>query len=240
MKNPKKIWAILLSAAMAFVVCVIPAGAETIFDTAKAITSGKKVSTEIEKGESADYKITVGESGTLSIKFTDSVGKLYLYVMDSDGSIIECDSRNVTSGDYNSSLGYQVNSGTGICSATADYKVSKGTYYIRFLPYSGYFGSYSGSLSFTVTIPGGSTVTSVNNTSASSARIAIYIDEGDKLQLGAVVSGSVASSVEWSSSNSKIVKVTSKGRITGVSAGTAVVTAKSGSSSVSIVVIVED
>lgn len=121
--------------------------------------------------------------------------------------------------------------------------LEKGTYYIclkknRFFDNSWNPDNGSGDVKFTFKYPSSSP--SSQTSSSSNASIAIYIDEGDKIQLSAFVSGKEASSVKWSSSNSKIVKVNSKGRITGVSEGTAVVTAKSGSTTVSIVVIVEE
>lgn len=68
----------------------------------------------------------------------------------------------------------------------------------------------------------------------------IYLDEGDKINIGALINGSVNNSVTYSSSNSNVAKVSSKGKITALSAGTATITAKSNDASLFIQIIVED
>ncbi len=86
----------------------------------------------------------------------------------------------------------------------------------------------------------GSSGSSDSNTSTKDNMFRIYLEEGESLKVAAIIGGKAASSVKYSSSNSKIAKVTSKGKIKAISAGTAIITAKSGSTVVKIQVLVEE
>lgn len=79
-----------------------------------------------------------------------------------------------------------------------------------------------------------------SNTSTKDNMFRIYLEEGESLKVAAIIGGKAASSVKYSSSNSKISKVTSNGKIKATSAGTAIITAKSGSTVVKIQVLVEE
>ncbi len=76
-------------------------------------------------------------------------------------------------------------------------------------------------------------------TATSDSMMIIYLEDGDKINIGALVSGKKASSVKFSTSDSKVATVSSKGKVKAKSPGTAVITAKSGSTTIKIQVVVE-
>ncbi len=240
MKALKKITAILVTAVTAVIMCIVSVSADSIFDTAKKITSGKKYKITLENEDDvSDYKVEVSQKGTLKINFTSNMDFLNIFVMDSDGASIELSDKDVKSGSYyNDNYGFKWNSEIEVCNASAEYSVKKGTYYIRFKRCAIGKAKGSGDLKFSVSYPGGS----IKEDSDSSAKdcITVYLDKGDTLQLGALFGGKDNSSAKWSSSNEKVAKVSSKGVVKAVSAGSTVITAKSGNKTVSIVVIVED
>ena len=84
-----------------------------------------------------------------------------------------------------------------------------------------------------------------NNSSSSESTtddsmIILYLEDGDKVNIGALIGGKKASSVKYSSSNTKVVTVSSKGKIKAKSEGKAIISAKSGKTTVKIQVVVEE
>ncbi len=87
------------------------------------------------------------------------------------------------------------------------------------------------------TVTGGSSTTRPSGTTSTGTAafgIGFYLDAGEKIQLSA------PSGATWSSSNSSVAKVNSRGIVTAVSEGTAVITATSGGNRSSITVQVSD
>ncbi len=237
----KKFAAILITAITAVTMCIVPVSADSIFDTAKEITSGKSYKITLEdEGDVSDYKVEVSDKGTLSINFTSNMEYLNIFVMDSDGASIKLSDKEAKSGRYyNDNYGFKWNEELEVCNASAKYSVKKGTYYIRFKRCSiTKTVKGSGDLKFSVSYPGESNE-KVSDSSAKDC-ITIYLDKGDTLQLGALFGGKENSSIKWSSSDKKVAKVSSKGVVKAAAEGKTVITAKSGKKSVSIVVIVED
>ena len=232
MKKITKILSALMAAVMALTALGITAFAESIEDTAKSIKSGEKVSTYVS--DEKDYKISVKKSGSLILKFASKIPEIRIYVYDSDGSSIIYDDCTVTSGhaewstnneytwaDWNSTVEKSV--------GTITYTVKKGTYYIRFG--RSIYSSDSGSckLNFTATFHSSS-----STKTAKISYLSIEIPKGTTMQLGAVLSAKSDTKVTWSSSKSSVVSVNSKGKITAKKKGTAVITAKLGSSKMKI------
>jgi hypothetical protein len=137
-------------------------------------------------------------------------------------------------------------------SGTLTFRVDKGTYYIRFL--RDYYSSGTGDLTFTATYP----TASVNPyypyycCPASQSGNRIYYDESEQntilkyfsiqmpagvsFKFGVVASGNIYGTVKWSSSNKSAVKVSSKGKITTVAKGQALITAQYGTETIEIVI----
>ena len=235
MKIFRKIAAALSAAVIAVSACAsmaVTAGADSIYDTAKAISSGKSVSTILPAyNDTADYKITVSGSGTLKFSIESQMKELYMYVYDSDGNKISTIANTDTSG-YSADIGvkshYMVwNNTVEKYKGTVSYSVKSGTYYIRFNRTS---SSGNGKLTFTATYPTGS------SSKAKINYITLNLSKGDSLSLGADMTGS--GTVTWKSSNSSAVSVTSSGSVTAKGYGSAIITAKVGKTTKKIKIVV--
>ena len=235
MKIFRKIAAVLSAAVIAVSACAsmaVTAGADSIYDTAKAISSGKSVSTILPAyNDTADYKITVSGSGTLKFSIESQMKELYMYVYDSDGNKISTIANTDTSG-YSADIGVKshymvLNNTVEKYKGAVSYSVKSGTYYIRFNRTS---SSGNGKLTFTATYPTGS------SSKAKINYITLNLSKGDSLSLGADMTGS--GTVTWKSSNSSAVSVTSSGRVTAKGYGSAIITAKVGKTTKKIKIVV--
>lgn len=231
MKKITKILSVLMVAVMALTALNITVFADSIEDTATKISSGKEYSTTLHnRGDEADYKISVSKSGTLKIKFTAKIDQMCIYIFDSNGNTLEYDDISFSSGkltsDYNECIETYWNYTMEKCVGTVTYKVKKGTYYIRF---ERDWRNGSGKLNFTATFPSSS-----SSKTAKISYLSIEIPKDTTMQLGAVLSAKSDTKVTWSSSKSSVVSVNSKGKITAKKKGTAVITAKLGSSKMKI------
>ncbi len=237
MKIFRKIVAVLSAVVIAVSACAsmaVTAGADSIYDTAKAISSGKSVSTILPAyNDTADYKVTVSGSGTLKFSIESQMGKLSMEVYDSNGNLLSTIANTDTSGN-SSSIGKDMhnmywNDTIEKYKGTVSYSVKSGTYYIRFYRYS-YSSSGNGKLTFTATYPTGS------SSKAKINYITLNLSKGDSLSLGADMTGS--GTVTWKSSNSSAVSVTSSGRVTAKGYGSAIITAKVGKTTKKIKIVV--
>ena len=216
----KKLAAILLSAVMLVCCFAVQAGAASVFDTAKAINSGKKYTKELKYNECADYKITANKSGKLVLKLIADIYRVEINVCDSDGAKLEPE-------EYKSASGYswynkmRWDSSTEIASATYTYDIKKGTYYIRIISLG-----KKGKLNVTATYPSSET-----DSSSKISCITIPMKVGDTMQL---TTDAGSTGITWSSSKSSVAAVSSAGKVTAKKAGTTVITAKSGSSTAKI------
>ena len=80
----KKLAAIVTMTAVTLTMAVAiptPASADSIYDTAKAISSGESVSTYIWRYDEADYKITSTENGTLKLSLDAQMPSVTIYVL---------------------------------------------------------------------------------------------------------------------------------------------------------------
>ena len=231
MSKIKKLAAIMLSMVMLVCVFSVTAGAESIYDTAKAISSGKTYSITVSSWENADYKITASKAGDLKISVTSQNESYNVYVFDSNGNNVKVTDKTATSGwahtyDYETRGNGEWNDTVERFVGTFTFAIQKGTYYIRM--YRGYSGN--GKISFSATYP----TSSSSSSSAKISYLSASISKGSTLQLGAVLTAESGTSVTWSSSKTSVATVSSKGKITAKAAGTAIITAKLGSSSVKI------
>ena len=232
----KKLAAIVTMAAVTLTMAVAiptPASADSIYDTAKAISSGESVSTILPAyDDTADYKVTVSGSGTLKFSIESHMYKLSMEVYDSNGNLLSTIANTTTSGN-NSSIGKEMhnmywNDTIEKFNGTVSYSVQSGTYYIRFYRYS-YSYEGNGKITFTATYPSSTSTTKVKY-------ITINLPKGSTLSLGADTTGSGA--VTWKSSKSKVATVSSTGTVTAKAKGSTIITAKSGKSSKKIKIVV--
>lgn len=225
MSKFKRFAAALLSAVMLVCALSIPVGAESIFDTAVSISSGKKYTKEVKKDQNVDYKISVSKSGTLTLKVSVNLCWSTTDVLDEEGGKLEFEKVNVTSGTHYNDGDCQWDNNTEMFAATFTYEVKKGTYYIRV-----HNGTYDkGKVNVTATFP-------ANEKKAKLTGIAVPLKKGSTLQLSAATSASTKETITWSSSNTAVATVSKTGKVTAKKKGTAVITAKLGSSKASIVI----
>lgn len=219
MKHLKKFLAAALAAAMAFVMLAVPAGAESIADTAKAIKSGKSYSAILPSNyDTADYKITVSKSGTLKLDIVSVISKSCVYVYDSDGNKVTSIKTEATSGDIYKA-GYKStecwwNSTIEKFKGSISYSVNKGTYYIRVSRAWNTYGS--GDVTLTATFP-----SSDSSSTSSSPYLTLEVKKGSSVQLGTTISGAT-----WSTSKKSVATVSSSGKVTAKKKGSAIITAK--------------
>ena len=221
MKLFRKIAAVASAAALAVLATasmMVSAGADSIYDTAKAISSGNQVSTTLySDGDHAEYKVNVSKDGLLTLTLTAKMSFLFISVFDSDGNELDIAENNLSSGEYVSMNDwYYWNWVVEQIKGTVSYQVSKGDYYIRF---SRYKSDGNGKLTFTATFP-------TNTSTAKINYITINLEQGDTLSLGASITGN--GTVTWKSSNTYSVTVTQSGKITAKNPGSSIITAKCG------------
>lgn len=254
MKKITKVLSVLMAVVMLMTALCVPATAASIESTAVKISSGKSYSKKMTDGYNnghygtyADYKIVCSKSGTVSIKLTATTKYVDLQLFDSDFDEVEVSGFSVTTGETCNSVGiarkmdfegedyaaYYWNRTAEKSVSTTKWSVKKGTYYLRICndsdPSYGHNGT-DGKITFTATFPSSSS----SSSSAKISYLSIEVPKGSKMQLAAVVSAKTSKSVSWSSSNSSVVSVTSKGKITAKKKGVAVITAKLGSSTMKI------
>lgn len=228
----KKLAAIVTMAAVTLTMAVAiptPASADSIYDTAKAISSGKQVSTTIYYDDNADYKINVTQNGLLELNITSMINQLNITVYDSIGYVIDSCTHNILSGKFHSFYETEYltwNDITEQIKGIVNYQVQKGIYYIRF---QRKYGGGGDKLTFTATYPSSTSTTKVKY-------ITINLPKGSTLSLGADTTGSGA--VTWKSSKSKVATVSSTGTVTAKAKGSTIITAKSGKSSKKIKIVV--
>lgn len=211
----------------------VTAGADSIADTAKAISSGKSVTTILpSEDNTADYKVIVSRSGTLKLTIESQMYELYLYVYDSDGNKISTIANTVASGSSSivGANGHEMdwNSTIEKYKGTVSYSVKSGTYYIRFKRNCS-FRDGNGNLTFTATYPSTTSKAKFNY-------LTLNLSRGYAISLGADTTGSAK--VTWKSSKPSVATVSSTGRVTAKAAGTTIISAKCGKTTKKIKIIV--
>lgn len=219
----------ILAAALAAATLVLTAStvsADSIFDTAKNIDSGKKVTKTLDQGESMDYKITPTEKGTATVKLTAKTNCCEFYVYDADGNEVKftCDATLGNFNKYNKNLYWDKTSEVFKGTLSFDVKANK-TYYIKIKQYS---YAVSGDWEFTASFKYPS------EEQEPTALMTLNLKKGDTVQLGA--NGDKAS---WKTSQKSVVTVSESGLVTAVKKGKAVITLKCGSKTQTIEIIVE-
>ncbi|MBR1832872.1 MAG: Ig-like domain-containing protein [Ruminiclostridium sp.] len=222
----KKLTAILLSAVMLVCCFAVQAGAESIEDTAKAITSGTTKSfTLTGASDKRDYKIVLSEAGKLKLNITSKVPDLEVSLYNTNGERLTTEKTNITTGSEYDQQGKHcvTNKTVEKFSGTIIYSLKKGTYYLRLL-YS--YGHGEGKVTLKATYPSSET-----DSSSKISCITIPMKVGDTMQLS---TDAGSTGITWSSSKSSVAAVSSAGKVTAKKAGTTVITAKSGSSTAKI------
>ena len=211
----KKILALVLAAAMVFSLLAVTASAD-IKDTAKELKVGGSVSGKVtSNAKTADYKVTVNGTGTL--KLTLEVNdRAYISVFDADDRYIKpTGDTEMIQGKYQNDKSSEFvtpDSTLKKAKIVFTYDVKKGTYYIRIARTVAY-----GDATFKL-----SAATS-GMSSSTELMVRFNVEVGKRITI-ATTAGAGAD-ISWKSSNKSIATVNSNGRVTGVQAGNATITA---------------
>ncbi len=221
MKRKHRLFAVLTTLLLGLMMCAVNVSALGMEDSAVYLSSGSKKSFILSDdwNEHTYFTFTLPKDGEINITCRTECYS-YCGLLDSTGKDIVHYYTDVGSG--------------GLAVREMKKTLTKGTYYIAISRGS---SQGSGSGDIVVTYPGGSSGDSKASNSSKNS-IKIYLEVGDRIDLGAVT-GSKDINAKWSSSDSKVAKVNSKGRVTAKGAGTCVITWKSGSESFSIYIEVE-
>ncbi len=196
--------------------------ADSIFDSAKNIDSGKKVSKTLDSNETMEYKITPTEKGTATVKVTAQTYFFKFAVYDADGNKIDHEYDISMGSTTGTSYTWNKDAECFKGSLTFDVKANK-TYYIQ-LKRHGSNGSGKFEVSFKYP----------SEEKEPTALMTLNLKKGDTIQLGA--NGDKAS---WKTSQKSVATVSKDGLVTAVKKGKAVVTLTCGSKTQTIEIIVE-
>ncbi|MBQ5311525.1 MAG: hypothetical protein ILP19_05740 [Oscillospiraceae bacterium] len=197
------------------------------FDNAYELTSGKTIKVTLNPNETKYFKIVLTEKGELKIKsvMDASAGSRtmaqWIYLYDSEGNEL-CEWK-------------QTAGSAGVATINGNRSLGKGTYYIKICR-TEWAKTGSGTTKITVTFPSEAKADAKKTASASYP--VIYMEKGDTVKLGALVSGKAASDVTVTSSKTDVAKTDSDGIVTAKAKGTSVITVKSGKTVVKVAVVV--
>lgn len=232
----------IVLAIIVFPVTVFASGGEDM-DSAEMIEKGKKYSGSTHDGERW-YKFYASEGIIkININLTTKNSSIHLVqLFDDDGGYIDAYEWKATVGKISNPRGdinVHVSKDSGKFKGYATYKVNEeGIYYIRICCEDIIYTPTEFSFSVSDSEENFSYSNSANVSSSSNATIKINMEVGDKIDLSAM-SGNKEVNAKWSSSNSKIAKVSSKGKITALKEGSCTITWTSSSSKFTIYVEVE-
>lgn len=230
MKITKKIMSIVLAAFMVIGSLAVSVSADSLFDSAVKLPSGKKQTFTLASNGKKDYKVTLSKKGTLTVNITSRTARTAIHLYDSAGKKI--DAIDVTSvagsldGDYRTPIYLSWDNVVEEYSGKIQYELNKGTYYIRIVRDR---NSGSGKVNLTATYPSKDD----DGSSGKISYLTLEMEAGDTLRLGAVAEPADAE-IKWTSSKTNVATVSASGKVTAKKEGSTIITAKSGSSSVKI------
>jgi len=214
--------AIVITAVLLTPCMTITAGA-LLQDYAESLPLNKQKAIYLGDENDNVFKVNVGSKGMLRISLDTDASFTYVEVYNSNGNILELNNARSTTGSWSSNSYDTVahliyNSNIGKAKGYVEYSSVNGLYYIKVYATN---SSSKGKLC-NVKV----THSSSDGRAATDMLLTTTIKKGSTLNLGIALTPSNSSSkVTWKSSNSKVAKV-SKGKVTAVAAGTAVITAK--------------
>lgn len=219
----KKLAAAALAAVSLVLAMAVPVSADSIFDTAKNIDSGKKVTKTLKKSESMDYKITPTKKGTATVKITSKTNNFDFFVYNEDGEDVVFEEKATKGWGSGGSHYWDSNAGCYIGTLSFDVKANK-TYYIK-IRRGSYSNGGSGKIEASFKYP--------SEPVEETALMSVTLKKRDTLQLGANGSGA-----KWSTSQKSVATVSGSGLVKAVKKGKAVITLKCGSKSQKIEIVV--
>ena len=234
MKRIHKIVSVILLLSVVFSFLTVSSYASSIVDLALAVKDG-----ETDKGTIpaqnfyvtlCDYSIKVNESGTFKLKYSASCNSLTFCLYNSNGNSVLSSDYDIEAGSRNTfqvsndKLKVSANSLSMKEKGSVSYPVEKGTYYLRIeAERQTNFGT--GKYTFKFSYPG--------EKKTKISYLSLDVKKGESIKLDGVFA-SGKSKIKWSSNKKSVATVDSTGKITGRSKGSAIITAKSASSSIKI------
>ncbi len=237
MKITKKIMSVVLAAIMVIGALAVSVSADSIYDTAVDLPSGEKQSFTLSDFKNQDYKVILSKKGTLTVNINAGVTWSELWLYDVDGNTIAPNEYDFTTGDGSSNserLSCKWNSTTENFKCKAKYELKKGTYYIRYRVSN--YNHGNGKVTLTATYPSKESE-EISGSSGKISYLTLEMEVGDTIRLGTVTEP-VDAEVKWTSTKSSIAAVSASGKVTAKKEGSAIITAKSGSSVKKIKIIV--
>lgn len=246
MKILRRLFAVILTVAVALTALSVTAWADSIEDTAVTIASGETVETVLHtKWDTTDYKIDVSKSGMLSLDVVLEISQCYIYVYDSNGNQIDVWDASLSTYEYTFRDNFEGedyfytswNPTLEKFEGSITYKVDKGTYYIR-VERACYRGDHTddGAVKLTATFPQDTTATTSPTATDGSilstiksmlVYFTVDIPKGSTLQLGAITPN-LSVPISWISHNTNVVTITTNGKVTAKAKGSAYIAIRFG------------
>lgn len=175
------------------------------------------------------YKLQVSKEGKVAVDYVTDGGNTNIFLLDNEGNSVEWYNSSIERGHLEQADGkdhvYAISDGTKF-KGSFSYSVKKGTYYFVVIP-----GNQSlrkgGKYTFTATFPQAGTSDAKTSLSGDIKYLSLTMAEGDSFTLAAVGTSSNAK-VQYTSSDTSVVTVSSKGKIKAKNPGNADITVKCG------------
>lgn len=241
MKKITRILAMLITAVTAMSMLAVgvsakqltirPYGDEVTVDSSdvKTIKSKTEYSGDTSETLYNLYKLTVSKEGKVQVDYTTEGNNTNIFLFDSEGYKVEYYNSSIQSGWLEQANGHDhvyARRDRGKFTGSFSYSVEKGTYYFAVVP-----GSTNqkngGKYKFTATFPQASTSDAKTSLSGDIKYLSLTMAEGDSFTLAAVGTSNNAK-VQYTSSDTSVVTVSSKGKIKAKNPGNADITVKCG------------
>ena len=251
MKRFGKILSVVLAVVMALSSLCVVSSAVVISESklvklekGTKVKNGAVVSRKSSSSKGKTYKITANKDGYLYLEVESTASQLFFAACDADGKRYEGKTQ-INAGYASTEVGeteitVHKDARKSKIQATVYFKVKKGTNYVEIYgDKNGKKESGESAIKFTYPASSSNTTKSSGDAVLDSAlgrinALTVSLKKGKTLQLGAETSGRGA--VKWTTSKRSVATVSSKGKVTAKAKGTAIITAKLGSTSFSITV----
>lgn len=251
MKRFGKILSVVLAVVMALSSLCVAASAVVVSESTLTklekgtkVKNGQVISRKSSSSKGKTYKITANKDGYLYLEVESTADQLFFAVCNADGKRYEGKTQ-INAGYVNTEVGateitVYKDARQKKIKATVYFSIKKGTNYVEIYGNkNGKKESGESAIKFTYPASSSNTTKSKGEAVIDSAlgrinALTVTLKKGATLQLGATTSGKGA--VKWTTSKRSVATVTNKGKVKAKAKGTAIITAKLGSTSFAITV----